>query len=378
MSEWRECKLSDVIEIIGGGTPKTSVAEYWNGNIPWLSVADFNNGNRFVYSAGKSITELGLQKSATKMLKKGQLIISARGTVGVLAQLGRDMTFNQSCYGINANDNSMNDFLYYTIKQSVGDLKQQSNGGVFDTIIKETFENIVILLPPLPEQKAIAEILSSLDDKIDLLNRQNKTLETLAETYFRQWFVEEADEEWEVSRLGDVINIFDSKRVPLSNLERDKMKSGFLYPYYGAATIIDSVNNYLFDGEYILIGEDGTVETPDGFPILQYATGKFWVNNHTHVITSKAIFNNYFLWYFLKQCNISNIVTGAVQPKINQENLKSIEIVIPNSDLIENANALFETIFKKLIKNTSQIQTLQTLRDTLLPKLISGEVSVRM
>ena len=96
------------------------------------------------------------------------------------------------------------------------------------------------------------------------------------------------------------------------------MKSGTLYPYYGAATIMDYVNDYIFDGEYILMGEDGTVETEDGYPVLQYATGKFWVNNHAHVLTAKSPFNNYFIWFFLKQCNISGIVTGAVQPKINQ------------------------------------------------------------
>lgn len=378
MTEWRECKLSDVMEIIGGGTPKTSVPEYWNGNIPWLSVADFNNGNRYVYDAEKRITELGLKNSSTKILKKGHLIISARGTVGAIAQLGRDMAFNQSCYGLTANSLSTNDFLFYLLKQCIVELKQQSNGGVFDTIIRETFDSINISLPPLPEQKTIAEVLSSLDDKIDLLTRQNKTLEDLAQAYFRKWFIEDASDEWEVGKLGDYIEIYDSKRVPLSNIEREKMKNGTLYPYYGAATIMDYVNDYLFDGEYILMGEDGTVETEDGYPVLQFATGKFWVNNHAHVLTAKSPFNNYFIWFFLKQCNISNIVTGAVQPKINQENLKNIDIQIPNLNLINSANHFFANIFTKILGNSGQIRTLSKLRDNLLPKLISGEIRVKM
>ena len=239
MTEWRECKLSDVMEIIGGGTPKTSVSEYWNGNIPWLSVADFNNGNRYVYDAEKHITELGLKNSSTKILKKGQLIISARGTVGAIAQLGCDMAFNQSCYGLTANSLSTNDFLFYLLKQCIVELKQQSNGGVFDTIIRETFDNINISLPPLPEQKAIAEVLSSLDDKIDLLTRQNKTLEDLAQAYFRKWFIEDASDEWEVGKLGDEFNItmgqspkgetYNDLKIGLPFFQ-GKAKFGFRFP----------------------------------------------------------------------------------------------------------------------------------------------------
>ena len=102
MSSWRECKLGDVIEIIGGGTPKTSIAEYWNGNIPWLSVVDFNSGKKYISKTEKTITEQGFKNSSTKLLQKNDIIISARGTVGALAMLDKPMTFNQSCYGIKA------------------------------------------------------------------------------------------------------------------------------------------------------------------------------------------------------------------------------------------------------------------------------------
>lgn len=226
------------------------------------------------------------------------------------------------------------------------------------------------------EQKAIAGVLSSLDDKIDLLHRQNKTLEALAETLFRQWFVEEADDDWETCTLGDTIEIYDSKRIPLSKMERDKMKVGQLYPYYGAAQIMDYINDYIFDGEYILLGEDGTVRTDEGYPVMQYATGKFWVNNHTHVLQAKEPYNNFFIWNYLIKKNIDEIVTGAVQPKINQANLKSIDFPKYPVSLVERFNSSTGSIFRKINRNKSQIITLEKLRDTLLPKLMSGEVRV--
>lgn len=233
-------------------------------------------------------------------------------------------------------------------------------------------------LPPLPEQRAIASVLSSLDAKIDLLHRQNKTLEAMAEALFRQWFVEEAEEGWEDGTLGDIIEIHDSKRVPLSNLQRAAMQTGQLYPYYGAATIMDQVNDFLFDGEYILLGEDGTVVTEDGYPVLQYATGKFWVNNHAHVLQAKPPYTNRYLWTYLKKQNIADIVTGAVQPKISQGNLKALPIVLPPKDVVESICEAIAPLYAKLDKNIEQTRTLVALRDTLLPKLMSGGVRVEM
>ena len=377
MSEWREYRFSEIIELIGGGTPKTSNPEYWVGEIPWLSVADFNKGRKYVSSTEKLISEKGLNESSTKLLNSGDIIISARGTVGVVAMLDKPMTFNQSCYGIKAIENlSTNNFVYYLLKDTISGFQQIAHGGVFDTITKDTFKEIEILLPPFHEQTAIASILSSLDDKIDLLHRQNTTLEKMAETLFRQWFVEEAQDDWEEGKFGDVIDIFDNLRIPLSKMERDKKKDGQLYPYYGAAQIMDYINDYIFDGEYILMGEDGTVRTEEGFPVLQYATGKFWVNNHTHVIRAKPPYSNFFIWNYLLKKNIDEIVTGAVQPKINQGNLNSLDFPHYPKFLVQKFNDLTEPLFKKINQNKTQIRTLTALRDTLLPKLMSGEVKV--
>jgi type I restriction enzyme S subunit len=317
--------------------------------------------------------------------KAGDLVFTHRGTIGQVCLIPTDgferYVISQSGMKLTVNPIKMhNEFLFYFFKSEYGQfqiLKYESQVGVPSisnplTSLKE----IKVPVPPPLEQKAIARVLSSLDDKIDLLHRQNQTLESMAETLFRQWFVEEAKQEWEGGVLGDVIEIFDGQRIPISKMERDKKKNGSLYPYYGAAQIMDYINDYIFDGDYILLGEDGTVRTEEGYPVLQYATGKFWVNNHTHVLKAKAPYSNYFMWTFLSKKNIDEIVTGAVQPKINQGNLKSLSFPCYPKDLVLKFNEITEPMLTKTKLNKTQIAQLEKLRDDLLPKLMSGEVRV--
>lgn len=190
-SFWEKYSLAEIMEIIGGGTPKTTNPDYWNGDIPWLSVKDFNNDLRYVYETEKTITQIGLENSSTNILNKDDIIISARGTVGELAMIPFPMAFNQSCYGIRAKGNLVDQiYLYYLLKDCIQDLKQNTHGSVFDTITRDTFASIEISLPPLATQKKIAAILSSLDDKIEINTRMNKVLEEIARALFHRWFVE--------------------------------------------------------------------------------------------------------------------------------------------------------------------------------------------
>ena len=208
MSNWTTSKLSDVIEIIGGGTPKRSENKYWNGDIPWLSVADFNNDFRYVNDSIEHITELGLQKSSTKLLDKDHLIISARGTVGCLAQLSVPMAFNQSCYGLNGKEGIIdNGFLYYFLKNNISELKQKTHGAVFDTITRDTFEHIQISYPDLGTQKGIAKNLGSFDDKIQLNTQINQTLEQIAQALFKSWFVDFDPVRAKVQALSDGLSL---------------------------------------------------------------------------------------------------------------------------------------------------------------------------
>ncbi len=170
--KYKEVTLSNEISIIGGGTPKTSIPKYWDGNIPWLSINDFKGDRRFVSSAEKKITELGLQNSSTKLLDKNDIIISARGTVGEIAQLEIPMAFNQSCYGLKAGENLTSDFLYFALKYEVEQFKNNSYGAIFDTVTTRTFDLIKIPLPPLSEQKKIVSDIEKIEEEIKILETQ--------------------------------------------------------------------------------------------------------------------------------------------------------------------------------------------------------------
>lgn len=148
------------------------------------------------------------------------------------------------------------------------------------------------------------------------------------------------------------------------------------YPYYGATSLMDFVEDYIFDGEYVLMGEDGSVVTEKGYPFIQYVWGKIWVNNHAHVLSGKDGFPTELLIPFLKTYNIKGLVTGAVQAKLNQANMAQIQIPIPPKENINNISVIIKSIYKKYRLLTEENQRLAALRDTLLPKLMSGEIKL--
>ena len=388
MTEWREYRLSDIMDIISGGTPKTSVPEYWSGNIPWLSVADFNNVNRYVYDTEKHISELGLKNSSTKILKKGQLIISARGTVGALAQLKRDMAFNQSCYGLNANSLTTNDFLFYLLKYCIAELKQQSSGGVFDTIIRETFDNISVFLPPLPEQKAIAEVLSSLDDKIDLLTRQNKTLEDIAQAYFRKWFIEDANDEWEEKSLYEVVDILSGGTPSTKVAEYWGGNIPWFTPKDASNLIcmdtekhitqegLENCNSRLYSAGTVFISARGTVGK------LAICGVPMAINQSCYALVGKGKMSNFIVYLILSYVLDELLLnaTGAVFDAITTDTFKVIKLPLPplNDEFYYRVKDILSTYYEKIVLNTRQIILLQKLRDILLPKLINGEIRIRM
>ncbi|MCC5916160.1 MAG: restriction endonuclease subunit S [Cryomorphaceae bacterium] len=386
MSDWIGKTVSDIITLIGGGTPKTKVDEYWNGDIPWLSVVDFNNRRKFVFDTEKSITKMGLENSSTKLLQKGDIIISARGTVGVVAMLGRQMAFNQSCYGIRANEESTNEYVYYLLKDRVSSFLQFSHGGVFDTITRDTFKEIDILLPPLPEQHAIASILSSLDDKIDLLHRQNKTLEQMAETLFRQWFVEKADEGNE-GTLSDILDFNPSYRLIKGMLapylEMKNVSSNTFHPEDWYDREFTSGMRFQ-NGDTLLARITPCLENGKTCHVTFLKANQIgWGSTEYIVMRMKKPFHPFTSYLIAKSLDFRDFAISSMSGSSGRQRAQSTvlgkyPIIIPRIETIKELNGQLEPIQMKLIRNASQIRILFTLRDTLLPKLMSREVMVKI
>ena len=247
--------------------------------------------------------------------------------------------------------------------------------------------NMEVEVPEKNVQRNIANILLRYDSLIENYQKQIKLLEESALRLYKEWFVDlrfpgyentkivdGVPERWKKGAVSDVVTFFDNLRKPLSSMQRMDMDKK--YPYYGAASVMDYVDSYLFDGVYVLLGEDGTVITKDGYPILQYVWGKFWVNNHAHVLQGKNEVTTEYIYMMFKNTHIANLVTGCAQPKISQGRLSCKEILIPSDYYLSMWNNQAKNIFKQLRFLYDQIKNLTEARDRLLPKLMSGEIEV--
>ena len=394
MKNWINYKLTEIMDLIGGGTPKTSNPDYWDGDIPWISVKDFNGERRYVGDTEKKITKLGLENSSTKILSKGDIIISARGTVGELAIIPSDMAFNQSCYGLRAKDFVDSCFLYYLLKQSVNILKHNTHGSVFDTITRETFENISVKIPPLPTQQKIAAILSSLDDKIELNNKINTNLEQQAQALFKNWFVDfepfggKMPEGWKVGKLSDIGTIVGGSTpskaekeyytnngiawITPKDLSNDKSK----FISHGEIDITELG----FKNSSAIKMPKGTVLYSSRAPIGYIAIAKNEVTTNQgfkSVIPNKNIGNAY-IYCFLKNNFdlIDSMASGSTFKEISGTAMKNVPVLIPDDKTLSKFQIMCETLFSQQELLENENRNLSAIRDTLLPKLTNGEIEV--
>lgn len=276
------------------------------------------------------------------------------------------------------------DFLYYVLSDDsfFGYVMATSKGTKMPRGDKKTIMKYQVPLFKIEKQEKIASILCKIDARIELNKEINNNLEQQAKLLFKDRFIDytpyshdgSLPKGWHIGTVGEIILLHDSKRIPLSKLERGKMNK--IFPYYGATSLMDYVDNYIFDGTYLLLGEDGTVVDDLGYPILQYVHGKFWVNNHAHIITGRKGFSVEELYLFFSLTNVKSIVTGAVQQKISQQNLKKLPAVIPNEEALSDFNELIQPIFSQIRNLQSENNRLYKLKDTLLPKLLSGEIGI--
>jgi len=312
----------------------------------------------------RTITDDVSKQYRRTLLEGGEILVSLVGTPGQAAIVpsslaGANIARQVALVRVDPSHSTRYVFYCLTSKQGRESLLAHSRGSVQQVINLGDLQTVEIPVPPFAEQQAIAHILGTLDDKIELNRKTNETLEAMAKALFKSWFVDfdpvrakaegrptglpaeisdlfpdsfedselgEIPSGWRVEAVGDISSNFDSKRVPVSGNDREKRKGG--YPYYGATGIVDWIDDYLFDGIYLLIGEDGSVERGDGTAFSQYVSGKIWVNNHAHVLTGAKSVSTEHLYLYFQFIQVAPYVTGAVQLKISQGRLNSIPVVV--------------------------------------------------
>ena len=408
MSEWKITRVSQMAEILSGGTPKTEVEEYWNGNIPWLSVKDFAGDTRKVYASEKHISELGLNNSATQLLHPGDIIISARGTVGEVAQIGKTAAFNQSCYGLRATDGYSSDYLYYMLKYQVRYLRSVANGAVFDTIVVKTFDRMKASVPDLPTQARIADILSAYDDLIENNNRRIALLEKAAQELYREWFVrfrfpghETAKfenglpEGWEYIRFGKAIEIIDGDRGANYPKQEEFYETGeCLFLNAGNVT----KNGFDFSScSYITKEKDqvlrkGKLQTGDVVLTTRGTVGNvaflnetltfapMRINSGMVILRNLDIVSPEYIYTTLRHEGLQKAMmmyaSGSAQPQLPIKDMRRIKIIKPDDVTMERFTEFVSPIYKQISSLIVKNQTISKQRDLLLPRLMSGKLEV--
>ena len=408
MSDWKITRVSQMAEILSGGTPKTEVEEYWNGNIPWLSVKDFAGDTRKVYASEKHISELGLNNSATQLLHPGDIIISARGTVGEVAQIGKTAAFNQSCYGLRATDGYSSDYLYYMLKYQVRYLKSVANGAVFDTIVVKTFDRMKASVPDLPTQARIADILSAYDDLIEDNNRRITLLEKAAQELYKEWFVrfrfpgyETAKfenglpEGWEYIRFGKAIEIIDGDRGVNYPKQEEFCETGeCLFLNAGNVT----KNGFDFSScSYITKEKDqvlrkGKLQTGDVVLTTRGTVGNvaflnetltfapMRINSGMVILRNLDIVSPEYIYTTLRHEGLQKAMmmyaSGSAQPQLPIKDMRRIKIIKPDDVTMERFTEFVSPIYKQISSLIMKNQTISKQRDLLLPRLMSGKLEV--
>ena len=380
-SEWTYRPLGELVSFASGGTPSKKRDDYWGGTIPWISAKTLKTEN--IDTSDLFITEEGL-KAGSKIAPKGSILLLTRGSGlfnGIpIARVEKDVAFNQDIKCLDSYGEVENEFIFYWLLSQKDYLMAKVGvtgigAGKFDL---DFLQKLMIPIPSERERKSIVGFASSISEKIRCNAKVNDNLLWQAQALYKDRFIDlkpfngKMPPDWQLGTVSEIIELHDSKRIALSSRERANLTK--IYPYYGATSVMDYVDRYLFDGIYLLLGEDGTVVDDKGFPILQYVEGKFWVNNHAHIITGKNGFTVETLYLLFSLTNVRSIVTGAVQPKISQANLNNVSVVIPSKAELSTFNSIVQPIFSQIRNLRAESDRLTSTRDILLPRLMSGEI----
>ena len=395
--EWKEVRLGDIVSIKSGLAYKGAFIGKGENILLGMGCVSFKD--KFLFSGArpyeadcddKYCVEPGDIVLATRQ-QSDNLPILAMPAIIPSSLKAKKIIYGTNLYKVENHSEVTNDFLFWQLKTPdyIDYISSVKTGSVVRMVTKKNVEDYVFRCPPKEVRDRISKLLWGLDRKIELNNKINADLEEMAQAIFKNWFVDfepfkdgkfvdselgMIPEGWKVGTLFDIAEIFDKKRKPLSGNVREKMDK--IYPYYGATSCMDYVDDYIFDGIYTLIGEDGSVVKENGLPYMQYVWGKMWVNNHAHILQGKNGYSTEMIHALLSITNIKFLVTGAVQAKLSQGNMQKILVAIPPKNVLDEIRPVIDNLYSKIRSLSDENSRLSLLRDTLLPRLMSGELEV--
>ncbi len=359
MSEWKEGTLSDIAEIIMGQSPAGETCNTNNIGVPLL-----NGPTEFGIKYPKPVQ---FTTEPKKFSKKNDILFCVRGsTTGRMNWADQEYALGRGLAAIRSkNSEECRYYIRGVIDFNLSLLLASATGSTFPNVSKDRLTGLEILVPSkLEEQKAIASVLSSLDDKIDLLHRQNKTLEAMAETLFRQWFVEEAQDDWEEGKIENLFTLQRGFDLPSQN------RIDGPYAIYAASGYSGGHVEYKVKGPGVTTGRSGLLGK------VFFVHEDFWPLNTSLYIKEFKLGTPLFSYFFLRTLDLDAYNAGSAVPTLNRNHVHEESILIPPAELIKQFEQIAYPLFLKIKQNKLGIQTLETLRDTLLPKLMSGEVRV--
>jgi type I restriction enzyme S subunit len=422
VSEWREYRIGEIADIVGGSTPSTSDPSNFNGDIPWITPKDLSGPHdRYVSRGERNLSRKGLESCSAQLLPRGTVLVTSRAPIGYVAIAKNPITTNQGFRNLVPKPGVDSEFLYYWVKANIEELRRHASGSTFQELTGTALAQIRIRVPPLPEQRAIAHILGTLDDKIELNRRMSQTLEAMARALFKAWFVDfepvrakmegrwqrgqslpglpahlydlfpdrlvdselgEIPEGWMIGKLGDVAE--NPRRgiqpnciapnTPYIALEHMPRRSIALFDW-GTAEGVES-NKFEFKKGEILFGKlrpyfhKVGVAPVDGV----CSTDIVVIAPRQHVWTA-FVLGHVSSLEFVNYTNAGS--SGTKMPRTSWGDMARYEIVLPPESVAETFNTLVQPLIERIISGIHESRTLAALRDALLPKLIRGEIRVK-
>ncbi len=394
MAEWKECTISDIGTVVGGATPSTKNPEnYENGEIAWITPKDLSTfSGRYISCGERNITELGLKSCSTQLMPKNTVLFSSRAPIGYVAIAENELCTNQGFKSVIPNKDTDTLFLYYLLKYNKDAIENMGSGTTFKEVSGNTMKNIVIKVPSYEEQKKIGALLGSIDNKIEENNKINNNLYQLATSLFVQT-IDNNKESITYLPLSDVADVKGGKRLPKGiNL----ITTPNTHPYIRVRDLNDviyatlqsdyeyvddetqkSISRYIVTEDDVLLSIVGTIGLS---AIVDSSLNNANLTENCVKITNLKSISSEYLFLYLRSVEGQNSIiqgtVGAVQAKLPIKNIQSIKIPILADDILNELQAQFKSLFNQINNNVLENKYLAEIRDTLLPKLMSGELDV--